>query len=279
MESIDNINKSDDSVLLQFDHLGAEVKFSRENAIKPVFFIPGMDPDKSLTVFNYEPFVNTVFPYCNMYMDFVGTEDSVNKMVLAIMDQANALFHTNINIIFNDGIIACLKLFVDPENLPNVMEKYNFFMSGIPADFAMLEVFGNMKKQYKNENHNNEYIEDLVTLFTKSKAVISKRLADAIYRFLNDVMTSGYLNFEKGLKTLSIFKNDEGPDESTFSMCMMYFLGMANEDLNKIMELYEFIIVNAFYRFSDLLNYAAKNNIDLKPPRTGSPNESGSFIF
>lgn len=270
--------------VLEFENLELATEFSREEATVPVFFMPCDGPKNklhnSLVKTTEEPFMGAVFPFCNMYIDFVGNEDSINKMAYAIMDQANALLVSNANIIFQNGLINEMSMLIKPENMPNIMGIYNTY---IPYSFpnpAVIEVYEAIKKEYKNKNHDDVYMKNMVILFTKGRASITRYLSNEVYKFINEALMSGYADTAKILNHICGFNYDDDAYEydprTSLSICMTHLLDIANRDINKIMEIYEFILVNEFYRLTDLLNYAAKNKIELK---SSNPcNFGGSFV-
>lgn len=258
------INNGEESAVLSFDKLRSKVNFSREEAIKPVFFMPGHLPDEMIERFEEEPFNAVVFPYCNMYIDFVGSEDSINKMASAIIDQAAAQFITNANIIFDSCFLKHLKSHVAEENVVKVMEIYNRRIPTAYANFTIIEVFENMKRYYAEENRNTEYMNSMVLLFTKSRAALARYLSNEVYKFLNEVIMLGYINTSSYVFE-AYKRQDISACNSVLSYGIMDFLSLAAGDIDRILEMFELILVNAFYRLTDLLDYARKNNIKLKP--------------
>ena len=271
---------------LHFDNLDASEKFTREKAIKPVFFVPGPAYEADNNNFldrSSEPFSEVVLPSQLMCMDFTKTAKSIRGMASDIMSQAEALFNTNVNIIFDNNLLYHVTSLLTKEKyLPEVMAIYNKYIPRSFTKVPMINAFETMAMNYKNPNKNDEYLKVMVDMFTDTSASVSSFLGSNVYRFINESLTSGYLNPYAKIPYGDIIESIEGveddeelvyiirsnnpdydSDESRYFVVTKALLEIASFDLKRILEILELILVGAFYKFSDLLDYAVKNNIDM----------------
>lgn len=279
-----NCDTNDDN--LYFDNLDVNEKFTREKAIKPVFFVPGPAYEADNNNFldrSSEPFSEVVFPSQLMCMDFTKTARSIRGMASDIMNQAEALFNTNVNIIFNDNLLYNVNSLLKKEKyLPEVMTIYNKY---IPYSFTrvpMIHAFKTMVKNYKNPNRNDEYLKVMIDMFTDTSASVSSFLGSNVYRFINESLISGYLDPYAKIPYGDIIDTVEGvedddelvyiirsnnpnynSDESRYFVVTKALLEIASFDLKRILEILELILIGALYKFTDILDYAVKNNIDM----------------
>lgn len=271
---------------MYFDNLDASEKFTREKAIKPVFFVPGAgyeSDDNNFLDRSSEPFSEVVLPEQLMCMDFTKTARSIRGMASDIMSQAEALFNTNVNIIFNDNLLYNVTSLLKKEKyLPEVMTIYNKYIPFSFTKVPMINAFETMAKNYKKQNKNDEYLKVMVDMFTDTSASVSSFLGSNVYRFINESLISGYLDpyakipygdiidtvegVEDDDELVYIIRSDNpkyNSDESRYFVVTKALLEIASFDLKRILEILELILVGAFYKFTDILDYAAKNNIDM----------------
>ncbi len=270
-ENFINFDKENNPVI-KFDKLNAKYKF--DDPKKPVFFVP---LDKHLDTNNviqtsFEPFDEVVYREADMYIKAVGNDSSIDTMRICIMSQASSIIMSNINIIFECGILEELKKF-------SYSEKYNFVIQEYIETLNMNTILKHIESLIYDSfsdiyNYNTQRA--MVDLFCKFNVFISNELASNMYKFINNILIKEYIN----LNTLAIYaykqsnhniisSEDDADllDSSKFSIAMQYLLNGLCFDLNRILEISELSIVNAYYRLVDLTfvsNKICENTIEDK---------------
>lgn len=240
------------------------------NIIDPLIIVPMLntknlltsaaDPYTDITDHAFKDYINNIDKkYTHNY--FYGIVENIK---IRYAHQLSCIVITNMNIIFDAGIIRFLKNYVSDINymrktyLEKIsQEAFCLFSSNIRSIFGRIVCEDNMDTVFVDYTQKNMNQLDSITFTGKEVlAYIMNFISNRMYEFINDIIFSDMTNCTAmNLDILSDFnpafrnstmekkENAEIISSSSKSMCIQYLLEMLNMDMHVIKDM---IIINYY---------------------------------
>ncbi len=258
VEEKKDIVNSDCEELLDFPSLDASIPFSRKNAIKPIYFIPTMQEDRSnILAFNKtEPFNYVAIPQAQYHLSLMKEKPYMDDLLEIIKNQCSAMIANNAAIILNNDVLYVLEDTIIDHNL--FYECYNVELVGNRYNIATGDIY-NIDYQLRDAFARNKMDECgflLCELITKVKNDLARSFSNRAHTFTMEILNRRLIDIDKLFKK---FSDDVTYDK--YSACMQKLHAIIGRSVGKICDIAELALVSAFYQLTDTLAEAKKLGI------------------